>query len=356
MKERLKKIRCMNRNQERRNITGEFVTGGKIFLYSFLLLLFVCSLLAERQLLDIADNWQLETAFSRDGSSYKRISVFFSPKSQMERSGIMQLRNKLSEQLFNSPSLEAGEKESIFIDAYEGREQMEVSYQNNFQQADGYFVGGHYFEFHSMSFLNGNQFSEEDFLQDKAVISESLSFALFGSADSAGKTIWVNEKGIVVCGVIKEKEGRISRLANSNTKKIYLPYDLAEQLDCNVFLTSYEILLPEPLEGFAAKTMEEALSVNRYNRQASMEEKEICMIEETNRFHVKSLLKTATRLHERTMKKIPVVFPDWENERIIVENQLILIYIIRAIMSLFTCLWKNSKKKIIFTAKEIKIL
>ena len=81
-----------------------------------------------------------------------------------------------------------------------------------------------------MSFLNGNKFSEEDLIRDKAVISESLSFALFGSADSVGKTIWVNEKGIVVCGVIKEKKGRISRLANPNKKKIYLPYDMAGKL------------------------------------------------------------------------------------------------------------------------------
>ncbi len=323
----------------------------KICLYSFLFLLFVCSFPAEHWLLSAADNWQLEKAFSRDGSSYKRISVFFSPKSQMDRSGIMQLRNNLSEQLFNSPSLDAGDKEQIFIDAYEGTEQIEVSYQNSFQRVKGYFVGGHYFEFHSMSFLNGNKFSEEDLMRDKAVISESLSFALFGSADSVGKTIWVNEKGIVVCGVIKEKGGWISGLANSNTKKIYLPYDLTDQLDCNLSLTSYEILLPEPLEGFAAKTMEEALSINRYNRQASMEEKEISMIEETNRFHIKSLLQTAVRLHERTMKKIPIVFPDWQNERVIVENQLILVYIIRIItgvrliISLFTCVWKNSKKK-----------
>lgn len=344
MKERLKRIFDMTGVREKK-------AGGKMLLFICLAILFVCSFPAGQYFIGIVDNQNLEATFGRDGSRYKRISVFFSRKSEMDKSSIMQLRNKLTEQLFNSPSVETEEKKSIFMDAYEGTEPIEISYQSNFEQANASFVGGHYFEFHSMSFLSGNKFSEEDLMQDKAVISEALSFALFGSSDSVGKTIWVNEKGIFICGVVKEKKGWIPRLANADTKKIYLPYALAEQLGCNLSLSSYEILLPEPLEGFAGKTVEDALSINRYNREASMQEKEISILEETTRFRTMRLLQTGLSLHERTMKKIPIAFPDWENERIIVENQLLFIYVIRMIIgiwlirNLFSCMWRKRRKK-----------
>lgn len=347
MKERLKKIFNMLGRRERK-------AGGKMLLFICFVILFMCSFPASRHFIGIVENQNLEVTFGRDGSRYKRISVFFSRKSEMDKSSIMQLRNKMTEQLFNSPSVETGEKKSIFIDAYEGTEQIEVSYQNHFERANASFVGGHYFEFHSMSFLSGNKFSEEDLMKDKAVISEALSFELFGSSDSVGKTIWINEKGILVCGVVKEKKGWIPKLANTDTKKIYLPYELAGQLDCHLSLSSYEILLPEPLEGFARKTVEDALSVNRYNKEASMQEKEISIQEETTRFRTMALLQTGLRLHERTMKKIPIAFPDWENERVIVENQLLFIYVIRIIIGIW--LIRNLCIYIWRKGKEIKIL
>lgn len=320
--------------------------GGKMLLLICLAILFAGSFPAEQYFAGIVDTQNLETGFSRDGSSYKRISVFFSRKSEMDRSGIMQLRNKLTEQLRSGSSLKLEEKKTMFWDAYEGSEQIEVSYQNHFQQVNASFVGGHYFEFHNMSFLNGNKFSEEDLIKEKAVISEELSFALFGSGDSVGKTIWIHENGILICGVVKENKNWISKLAGTDTKKIYLPYELAGQLGFNVPLNSYEILLPEPLEGFAGKTVEDILSVNPYEREASMEEKEISILEETTRFRPLTLLQTGCRFHERTMKKVPIAFPDWENERVIVENQLLFLYGMRIfigiwlVWNLFLCIWK----------------
>lgn len=348
MKEKLEKLFTMLGDMLKERRAG---AGGKMLLSICLVIFFVGSFPAVEYFKGIVDTENLEAAFSRDGSSYKRISVFFSRKSEMDRSGIMQLRNKLTEQLSNSPSLELEEKKNIFWDAYEGTEQIEVSYQNHFQQANALFVGGHYFEFHNMSFLSGGKFSEEDLVRDKAVISEELSFALFGSGNSVGKTIWIQEKGILICGVVKEKKDWVSKLADTDTKKIYLPYEQAEQLGLQLPLTSYEILLPEPLEGFARKTVEDVLSVNSYEREASMQEKEISILEETTRFSLMKLLQTGWKFHERTMKKVPIAFPDWENKRIIVENQLLVLYMIRILIliwlvwNLFFCLWRKQKEK-----------
>ncbi|MBD5465554.1 MAG: ABC transporter permease [Lachnospiraceae bacterium] len=325
--------------------------GAAMYLSVCLILLFLLSFFISHNIKSISKNENLEDIFGRDGEAYKRISVFFSPKSEMDRSHIMELRNKLTVQLRNSPSVEMDQQKTVFLDAYEGGDTLQISYQNAFLLVNASFVGGNYFDFHSMSFLKGNKFSEEDLIRDKAVISESLSFALFGSSDSVGKTIWVNEKGIVVCGVIADKRGRWEKLANPDAKKIYLPYGLMEQLGCSTALTSYEILLPEPLEGFAEKTVEEVLSVNRYDREASLREKEISIIEETNRFRFPALLKTGMQLNRRTMKTVPIVFPDWENEKVIVENQLLFIYVLRIIIgiwlvrNLFLYIWRTGKKK-----------
>ncbi|MBD5543435.1 MAG: ABC transporter permease [Lachnospiraceae bacterium] len=330
--------------------------GTAMYLSICLILLFLISLFISHNIKSVNKNENLEDTFGREGEAYKRLSVFFSPKLEMDRSDIMELRNKLTVQLGNSPSVETSQQKTVFLDAYEGGGTLQVSYQNTFLLADAAFVGGNYFDFHRMSFLRGNKFSEEDLIRDKAVISESLSFALFGSSDSIGKTIWINERGIIVCGVIADKNRQWEKLMGSDTKKIYLPYGSMEELGCSTALISYEILLPEPLEGFAMKTVEEAFGINRYEREASLREKEISIVEETNRFHMERLFKTGMNLNKRTMKTVSIVFPDWENEKVIVENRLLFIYVMRMIIgiwlikNLFLYIWKKRKEK------EIKIL
>ena len=180
-----------------------------------------------------------------------------------------------------------------------------------------------------MTFLQGGAFHEDDSMHDGAVISESLAFALFGSRDCVGKTVWIEEKGIRICGVVEDRKGYDSRMANPETQKIYLPYVLTGQLSEQPEVTAYELLLPETLDGFALKNVDELFSVNRYDREASLREKEIYIVEETDRFRMLPLLKTAAGLQKRMIKPVPVAFPDWENERIIAENRMLLVYLIR---------------------------
>lgn len=274
-----------------------------------------------------------EKYFNDKVVSFERVSVFVSREKGFDKEKISHIRNNIYEKLKKSPALER-DSDKVFLDAYSAADWIQISNENNYIDCHAIFIGGNYFDFHNTAFLSGSKFSADDLMQDKAVISETLAFQLFGSNDCIGKILWMNDNAFVVNGVVADGDSFIKRQVGEAKEKIYLSYEMMSQAGCDKSVISYEIILPEPIHGFAQKTVEEALQIDFYNRKADLLKNEMQIRSESNRFQIGSLIKAAFKLNDRAVRTIPLQFPDWENERIIVENYIILIFIFRVIIIL----------------------
>lgn len=297
-------------------------------LFSVLIISFLFTKQMHKRYVDMVPEKRF---ISENNMKFQRVCVFVSREKGLDKEKINEIQNFIYEKLKYSPALQE-DSNKVFLDAYAAVGQVLICNETDDLDCEAIFIGGTYFDFHNKVFLSGNKLLDDALSKDQVVISEMLSFRLFGSNDCIGRVLWIDNNAFVISGVMKDEKGFINKQAGEKREKIYLSYEMMQKTGCDRSVTSYEIILPQPIRGFARKTVEEAFGIDVYNKNADLIEKEIVIKIESDRFQPLNLVREAFHLNDRTVKKIPLQFPDWENEKIIVENYLILIYMLRFVI------------------------
>ncbi len=231
---------------------------------------------------------------------FRQLSAFLTEDGGKTENDIYTFRQTLLGK-FTEASLETPENGSLFSDAWSGEGKVRINSDKTGTEAQVLGVGGDYFLFHPLTLLSGSYLTEHDASPDRVLLDKELAWKLFGGYDLAGMTVEVNGTPYVVAGVVERESDKASEKAYDGGAGLYMPFASLAALDENVKISCYEIVLPEPVEDFAEKLMQENFKIDGELRM------------NTGRFRAANALKLLREFGTRSIHSSALSYPYWEN-------------------------------------------
>ena len=261
----------------------------------------------------------------RGGSEerFAQVSVFLPVDEEIDYSAVRTFHETLDQAMVDA-SLEAPEGGSLWQDAYCGTAaSVSLSGPAGKATTKAMGVGGDFFLFHPYTLLSGSYISERDFAQDRVVLDENLAWQLFGSSDVAGMEVTIGERNYPVAGVVRFEDDKATKKALTDTSMLFLSYDALCAMQEDTKISTYEIVLPDPISGYALNLMQKKFPVG--NGVA---------VENSNRYSALSLAKVALAYGERSMNTHAVIYPYWENAARLTEDFAALYLLLMVLLSI----------------------
>lgn len=274
------------------------ISGGASFLF-FLILLMVTDHMGRSQDSQMmAERWGKKNAV--------QVSCFFSVNAGVTEDRIIEFEHTIDAALTDASVVQDSENPSarLWADAYSADGRLTLSSDRGSVEADAIGIGGDFFLFHPLKLLSGSYFSGNDLMQDYCIIDEDAAWQLFGSNNVAGMTVFIGGVPHVVMGVVERPEGRLQEAAGLDGTLVYVSYQTLDALGNSNGINHYEIIMPNPVTGFAEKFIRESLGSS---------EKETEVLENTSRYSFVSRLKLIPQFGLRSMNGKAIIYPYWEN-------------------------------------------
>lgn len=266
---------------------------------------------------------------------YAQISAFLPVDGKKTTEDIRAFRATLEEQFLQN-SLAAPEGGSLYTDAYSAQTTVSVSGKApGSVSVTAIGVGGNYFLFHPLKLLSGSYVASEDYMEDRVVLDAQTAFNLFGSSDVAGMEVSIDGKTFPVAGVVESETDFATTAAlqtaaqaadttgtSSVRATIYMSYAALNALR-EIPIDCYEIVLPDPVSGFAKQLMEEHFPVDGG-----------AIVQNTDRFSLSGLMSVIGSFGARVMTVNGVIYPYWENAARMVESYAALLLLLGTLLSL----------------------
>lgn len=250
--------------------------------------------------------------------SFAQVSVFFGEDEAYAQNSINGFRSSMEKKLSEASISLPKENQSarLWLDAYSREDRIEVSRGKNSESVGVIGVGGDFFYFHPQKLLDGYYFQSQELMKDRVLIDGELAWKLYGSYYAAGMDIYIAGKRCVVAGVFEREQGRTAKAAYGDGSKIFVPIELLNEMNEEKGITAYEALLPNPVEGFAYRTITELVTgIDISSSELKKEEiGNVEIVENSVRFDGIELLKLIKGFGERSMKQTTIRYPYWENQ------------------------------------------
>lgn len=313
------------------------ISGGISFVI-FLILLIVAHHLGGSQASQMAaDRW------SSDGGA-SQVSCFFSVNASITEDRLIEFEHGIDKALSDASVLQESENPSarLWADAYSADGTVSISSDKTTLTADAIGIGGDYFLFHPVKLLYGSYFSGNDLMQDYCVIDEDAAWQLFGSSNVAGKIVYINKIPHIVTGVVERPSGRLEEAAGLDSTLVYVSYKTLSELGRSNGINHYEIVMPNPVTGFAKKYIQENLGTDEKNTE---------VVENTSRYSFLSRLQLLLQFGTRSMNGKAIIYPYWENIARGYEDILAVVTLFEVLFLLyplvlalvFFCIWWRHK-------------
>ncbi len=267
-----------------------------VFLILFAVTRHMASSLPEQEM---AERWS-------DKNDVAQVSCFFSQNAQVTEDTLQEFEHSLDSILQEASVTQESENPGarLWADAYSAEGKITVTSDRGSIEADACGIGGDFFLFHPQQLLYGAYFSGNDLNQDYCIIDEDAAWQLFGSNDVAGMMVYISGVPHIVTGVIERQEGRLDKAAGLDSTRVYVSLNTLETYGTSNGINHYEIVMPNPVKGFALKNVKEKLGAD---------ENETEVLENTSRFDLLNILKVIGKFGTRSMNGRSIVYPYWEN-------------------------------------------
>lgn len=313
------------------------ISGGISFVI-FLVLLIVAHRLGGSQMSQTAaERW------SSEGDA-GQVSCFFSVNARITEDQLIEFEHGIDQALTDASVVQKSENPGarLWADAYSADGTVTLNSDKTSLTADAIGIGGDYFLFHPLQLRFGSYFSGNDLMQDYCVLDEDAAWQLFGSSDIAGMTVYINQVPHIVTGVVERPSGRLAEAAGLDSTLVYVSYKTLTELGRSNGINHYEIVMPNPVTGFAKKYIQEQLGSDEKNTE---------VVENSSRYSFVSRLKLLTQFGTRSMNGRAIIYPYWENiargyEDILAVVTLfeLLFFLYPAVLAVvFFCIWWRHK-------------
>ena len=239
----------------------------------------------------------------RSGRPFVQLSAFFHPKDGVSVFDILLCGESLQAGLRSSGNGAKG-TETVFAYGYSASAFLSVQSSRGTFRLPATGTGGDFFLFHPYPLLYGSLMELP--AGNGIILDDRAAWLLFGAVDAVGQPVLIGGAAYVVSGVIRLEKGPAHRAALGDTDcMVFVPFDLLE-----TGVTCYEVLLPEPVEGYG-EALFAGLGVNdiRVN---------------TARFSAPAIWKRIRSLPAYNMDTSSSALPYWENAARNLEMRIIL--------------------------------
>ena len=267
---------------------------------------------------------------------YSQVSCFFSDDAGFDKNEASGVKARLIEKL-KEAAINPNGRQELVPDAYSasaGKATITSDTGKN-SEAEITVAGGNFFLFRSFELASGAFFSDDDLMQDGAVIDRQLAWNLYGTDNIAGKYIYINNVRLYVSGVTELPRTDPEERCIGNTPRAYISYYAAGLIfgsgttpdengessgAASAFrkITCYECISPEPVEKYVYNTINKDVS-ERFKGKVSI-------VNNKERFDPKPRIKALKRLEDSVVRKDAIIYPFWENASRMVEFKLSFIY------------------------------
>lgn len=291
--------------------------------------IFICLMLSFCMHL-IRDKWigeqqaQLAAERWKEEGGVSQVSCFFSKQAEVTEFQLMGFEHTLDNVLKEASITLESENEGarLWADCYSATGNISVSSERTSLYLKAMGVGGDFFQFHPQDLEYGNYFSGRDINSDYIVIDEETAWQLYGGIDVFGKFVTIGGRPHMIAGVIKRPQGKMEKAAGLSDSIVYVSMNTLENYGQSDGINHYEIVMPNPIKGFAMQTVMENLGVD---------EREVIYVENTGRFNIQKSLKILLQYGYRSMNGRAIIFPYWENLARGCEDRLALVTLIYVI-------------------------
>ena len=253
---------------------------------------------------------------------FAQLACFMPEDSGKTEEDIRLFHQTLDQKLIDA-SLEAPEGASLYTDAYSGHISLNVTGDHGSATVKAIGVGGNFFQFHPLRLRSGSYISENDFMQDRVVLDETLAWQLFGGFDVAGLSVTIDGKPFYVAGVVRRESDFATKEAYLDGASMFLSYSAMKSLDENSTITCYEIVMPDPISGFAHGVLTENFDVGTGD-----------IVENSSRYSLENLFSVIGDFGKRSMRNNGVIYPYWENAVRLTEDYLALLLVLMLLFGL----------------------
>ena len=280
-----------------------------LILCAALLVLAGCCLLQLRHYAALLPSQSAAERWGGDGElGFRQVSCYLTVEEPVTLNQIYAFRYAILDKLHEA-GLEADTDTRLFRDAWSTTGKLEAASDLNHGQVSVIAVGGDFFQFHPLRLLSGNYLTEDDVMEDRILLDEEAAWLLFGSTDLAGMPVKLNGVPFVVSGVIEREQDFASQKAYTAGRGIFMSYDAFLHLNEKAAATCYELVLAEPVLNFTRNFAAEKFPLGQGE-----------LVENTGRFDFFRLLGLVKQFGQRSMQRLGVVYPYWENAARCVED------------------------------------
>ncbi|MBO4679623.1 MAG: ABC transporter permease [Lachnospiraceae bacterium] len=239
-----------------------------------------------------------------DKAHFAQISVFFSELANFDANGAEEMKHSIEKELKEASLLSDSDEVRVWLGAYSANGKVLIASKHNSVDVKAVGVSGDYFQFHPLEIVSGSYFDSDYLMKDLVLLDEYTAFNLFGSNDIVGQVVEVGGKNHVVCGVYRNSETRLDKLAGNDEPTIYMSYEALANSGTISYINSYEALMPNPVSNFGFDIVKKCIKTD---------ERRYEIIENSGRFKWTNLLKRVPQYGTRGMNSRGVIYPYWEN-------------------------------------------
>ncbi len=297
------------------------ISGGLSFL------IFLILLITTNQIIGAQDTQQMARRWSKENDA-AQVSCFFAADSETTEDTILMFEHGIDSALTEASVVQESENPGarLWADAYSADGKITLSNNKTSVTADAIGIGGGFFLFHPLTLINGAYFSGNDLMQDYCVIDKDAAWQLFGSYDVAGMTVYISGIPHIVTGVVERPEGRLAEAAGLEGTLVYVSLETLETLGTSYGINHYEIVMPDPVTGFAYNHVKENLG---------KEENATEVVENSARYSLLSRLKLIGQFGVRSMNGKGIIYPYWENMARGYEDILMILTLLQLLTLLY---------------------
>jgi len=263
----------------------------------------------------------------QSGERFSQLSVFFPESSEFDVDRVRSLHPILDDALLGA-SLESTPGRTLYTDAWSTETKVSIVSQRGSAEAIAIAVGGDFFMFHPLYLRDGSYLSPNDLMKDRVILDEELAWRLFGAARLEGFEVLIDNKTFIIAGVVSRESDFASLKAYDHGAGLYMSFDalvtMNEENEEDVYISTYEIVMPDPITGFALNILTEAIP-----------DSSVHIIENTSRFSLSNIFSIIGSFGERSMRSEAIAYPYWENAARFTEDWLALLLLLSLLFIAF---------------------
>jgi hypothetical protein len=270
----------------------------------------------------ISDTLFEQQASKRWGDGFAQISVFYTADSGVSFTSFVGYDRAISKKLTEN-SLDED-----YVYAYASLPTAVMLKTSDGKSADvsAYFTGGDFFQFHPYEILSGSYYGGDTSQPNVLVLDQTSAWQLFGSADVAGKTVFIDGNPFTVSGVITPPDDSYSNKTYGDKPRAFISFEAADKAlpgyDTGVKAINYlEFIIENPVKATALGIVKDGIGYTD-------DKIDIEIVENSARFDIDKIVPKIAKIPELSVRDKPIVYPFYENAARLAETYVEFVWII----------------------------